>query len=413
MTIWIMEPRDPLLVRDGRPFGADPGARAASLSFPFPSTIAGGIRARAGLDELGIFKYTKDDEKELDHLKLLSIRGPLLVQLTGNDEDIAPGQWLIRAPRDALLLPSTSTEADKQTTRIQQLLPLQLPEGAQTDMGTPEWLVGQPMSDEQSKPPQGIPSYWYWKTFETWLLNPSAFSQEEQRLSDVGLRGLEREQRMHVSIEADKEIAKDGMLFETSSLEFTMPGSGKQRLRNAQRLALAIAADDNDYAIRAGLTGFGGERRIVTWRKSSAKLPTCPAQLVQTMLSGKKQKYCRLILLTPACFKKGYLPTWLYTEMAGYGIKANIQAVAIDRAQVVSGWDLALKRPKPSRRLALAGTVFFLTLEGSDAAMSAWGEHLWMQCISDDEQDRRDGFGLAVLGTWSGQPRAMEKEAGV
>jgi CRISPR-associated protein Cmr3 len=49
MTVWIMEPHDPLLVRDGRPFGSNPGARARSLLFPFPSTIAGGMRTRAGL----------------------------------------------------------------------------------------------------------------------------------------------------------------------------------------------------------------------------------------------------------------------------------------------------------------------------------------------------------------------------
>ncbi len=215
---------------------------------------------------------------------------------------------------------------------------------------------------------------------------------------------------MHVSIEADKEIAKDGMLFETSSLEFTTPGFGKQRLRNARRLALAVDVDDNDYAIRAGLTGFGGERRIITWRKSSAELPTYPANLVQTIINNNK--HCRLILLTPACFEKGYLPTWLHTEIAKYGIKANIQAIAVDRPQVVSGWDLALKKPKPSKRLAPAGTVFFLALEGSNAAISEWIEHIWMQCISDNEQDRRDGFGLAVLGTWSGQPVAMQKEPG-
>ena len=38
MTIWLVEPRDPLIVREGRPFGPDPGAWATSLPFPFPST---------------------------------------------------------------------------------------------------------------------------------------------------------------------------------------------------------------------------------------------------------------------------------------------------------------------------------------------------------------------------------------
>jgi len=37
----LIEPRDPLIVRDGRPFTNSPGARAKSLPFPLPQTLAG------------------------------------------------------------------------------------------------------------------------------------------------------------------------------------------------------------------------------------------------------------------------------------------------------------------------------------------------------------------------------------
>src|SRR6266446_9986611 len=83
MAIWIIEPRDPLIVRDGRPFGPDPGARATSLPFPFPSTTTGGVRTRAGLNDRGIFDLAG---KQLEDLKQLSVRGPLLVQLTRSEE---------------------------------------------------------------------------------------------------------------------------------------------------------------------------------------------------------------------------------------------------------------------------------------------------------------------------------------
>lgn len=408
MTIWIIEPRDPLIVRDGRPFGPDPGARATSLPFPFPSTIAGGVRTRAGLNEDGIFKYTRDDKKELEHLKRLRVRGPLLVQLTSDGGDIASDKWLVPTPRDALLLPPKLTVAGEPTTLIQQLVPLELPEGAHTDIGKQELLlVGQQVGNEQSKPLQRTPSHWYWSTFETWLLNPSAFVGKEKPLSELGLHGPEREQRLHVSIDADKEVARDGMLFETSGLEFTAPGKEGQRLKDAQRLALAVAADDSGYTIHAGFASFGGERRIVTWRKSSADLPSYPPELGQTIITNKA---CRVFLLTPACFDEGWHPRWLLTEAAKYSVTASLKAIAIQRPQVVSGWDLVLRMPKPSRRLAPAGTVLFLSLDGSDAAISNWISNMWMQCISDDQQSRTDGFGLAVLGVWSGQPKAMQKE---
>src|SRR5438874_9559555 len=86
MTVWIIEPRDPLIVRDGRPFGPDPSARAVSLAFPFPSTITGGIRTRDGLKN-GVF-----DRSQIERVKKIKARGPLLVQLAQNSDTIE--EWL-------------------------------------------------------------------------------------------------------------------------------------------------------------------------------------------------------------------------------------------------------------------------------------------------------------------------------
>jgi CRISPR-associated protein Cmr3 len=415
MAIWIIEPHDPLIVRDGRPFGPDPGARASSLPFPFPSTTAGGVRTRAALDDNGFFKFTDDQnqpevQKQLNRLKQLPVRGPLLVQLTVDGRDIASDQWLVPAPRDALLFPTGPAATGKPSALLQQLVPLQLPEHAQTDFDQQGlMLVGQSSYDER-KPLNEAPHYWYWKTFQTWLRNPSSLNGTVQRLAELGQIGPLREQRLHVSIDADKEVAKDGMLFETSGLEFTTPGKGGQRLKGAQRLALAIVVDDSEQFIpRAGLAGFGGERRIVSWHKSSADLPSCPSELEQTIITNKA---CRLFLLTPAYFEEGYRPTWLLTEAANHGVTVRLKAIAIQRPQVASGWDLALRKPKPSRRLALAGTVLFLSLEGTDTAISNWIKNMWIQCISDNDENgqaRNDGFGLAVFGIWSGQAVAMRK----
>ena len=75
MSIWIIEPRDPLIVRDGRPFGPNPGARAKSLPFPFPSTTTGGIRTKAGLEN-GVF-----DKNKIAEVRNIAVRGPVLVEL--------------------------------------------------------------------------------------------------------------------------------------------------------------------------------------------------------------------------------------------------------------------------------------------------------------------------------------------
>lgn len=416
MEIWLIEPHDPLIVRDGKPFGPNSGARASTLSFPFPSTTTGGIRARAGINDDGIF-----DTSQISRVKAIKVRGPLLVQLSDNGNGITVNDWLVPAPADALLK-KTSNDKDG---LIKQLVPSQTQQfanGAETDFDSKGedalMLVGLPENaDNLDKPHKNPPLYWYWNIFENWLLNPSRYANGEIALSRLGHKGPERERRLHVSIDSERRAAKEGALFETSGLEFTHAGERQQRLSEAQRLALAIiVGEDNDTqnTVRGGTTGFAGERRIVTWRKSNSTLPPCNEKLKEAI---KTQKACRLFLLTPAYFKKGYRPTWLLGPK--YGVQPKLEAIAIQRPQVVSGWDLEKGKPKPTRRLAPAGTVLFLTLEGTPEAIEMWFDNIWMHCISDDEdnkensdnpeQYRNDGFGLAVLGTWTTESEEIQE----
>jgi CRISPR-associated protein Cmr3 len=420
MTIWLVEPRDPLIAREGRPFGPDAGASATSLPFPFPSTLAGGVRSRSAIDENGIFQYERDDQmspealqvrkEHLEALKKIRIRGPLLVQLPNESNDLAPDDdaWLVPMPNDAQVVKAAS----KETVLLRRLVPLTLPPDAQTDFVQNDLLlVGQESTTHSGprKPLSHRLRYWYWNQFQTWLIDPASLEKKDDlHLSSLGYGDLERDYRLHVSMDSEREMGKDGLLFGTSGLEFTHPGDNEQRLHGARRLALALDVEDADHGttLLPGVASLAGERRIVTWRPSTQRFPICPVSIKDAI---KRDGSCRLVLLTPASFTKGYYPAWLHTTHAqASGVTMKPLAIAVRRPQVVSGWDLAVGRPKPSRRLAPAGTVFFLSVQGDEAALDAWIEHTWMQCISDDDQDRRDGFGLAVLGTWSGQPVAMQ-----
>jgi len=91
MKTWLIEPRDPVIFRDGRPFNASAGARAKTLSFPFPSTLVGAARTLAGRDKNGHF-----DTSQIDALLSQEMEGPLLVELSerGGVKD-----WLFPSPR--------------------------------------------------------------------------------------------------------------------------------------------------------------------------------------------------------------------------------------------------------------------------------------------------------------------------
>ncbi len=391
---WIIEPHDPLIVRDGRPFGPDSSARAISLSFPFPSTTTGGVRSRAGLKSDGTFNLS-----QIERVKKIKVRGPLLVQLSQSGEHIE--KWLVPAPADALLL----EWGKKDHVWRKPLIPLTVYQGAEfnsTHDGTALMLVG-PVRPNLRKPSIEAPPYWHWNAFEQWLLDPA---EGEQSLAVLGHRGPLHEHRLHVSMNPETLTAKTGALFETSGLEFVSPGEDLEtRLRNAQRLALAVIVDRKEAAtLRSGLASLGGERRMVTWRSGDRNPPDCPPKLRKQIA---KDRACRVVLLTPACFKAGYRPTWLLEPREG--VEPTLQAIAIQHPQVVSGWDLEHGRPKPTRRLAPAGTVFFLSLKGEGEAIEKWVKGLWMHCISDDVEDRNDGFGMAVFGSWLGEPQVMEE----
>jgi len=393
MESWIIEPCEPLIVRDGRPFDPRPGAVASTLPFPFPSTTAGAARSQAGKKK-GIFHVARQD---LPKLKKLQVRGPLLVW---HDSDT--WKLLVPAPADAFLLEKNDILS------CTQQVPLTPFAGGlfEPSAGHPELALVGPATYRACKPAPDQPAFWYWDTFRTWLSRPEAISTNLQR-GELGLLPLQQEQRTHVAMEPGLKVGREGALFTTRGLEFSNHpyGSSKKSLNTVLRLALWLEVQPETTTfspIQEGLACMGGERRVVHWRKSSTPFPACPDMLAEQISSCG---FCRLILLTPACFQQGYLPD--LTTWADTNIQPALHAILMQRPQIVSGWDLDTQAAKATRRLAPAGSVFFLELPGSPDQRLTWITHIWGRCVSDQEQDRLDGFGLAVLGNWDGLSQDM------
>ncbi len=391
MKTWIIEPRDPLIARDGRPFTADPGARAKSMPFPFPSTTTGTMRTRYGY---GKPDFTGFDEKLIEEVRKIQAQGPLLVELDskGEIED-----WLLHAPADAVLF-----EAGAKQAHIKQLVAPPLSEGMYTDLPDDLRPVCFASDDaiNKRKPQKDAPQFWKREKFFDWLRNPR--DQQSVELDQLGHSGPVAESRVHVRIDPDTQSTEEGFLYQTSGLEFTRRINGK-----TLRLALAVRTSVDALAGQAPL---GGEQRLCHWRTSDKHLPlTCPNEIRQAI---KDNKACRVALLTPAHFRAGSRPDWLL--QARHGVTPGLFAAAVRRPQVVSGWDYEIRKPKPTRRLAPAGSVFFLKLDGDEQKIDQWIDAVWMNCVSDDDengnpdQTRLDGFGLAALGVWSGEGKEME-----
>ncbi len=358
----LIEPRDPLIVRDGRPFTNSPGARARSLPFPLPQTLAGAYRTRRALLE-GLPLPERAEE-----VLGWGLRGPLLAE-----EGKEGWRLLVPRPLDALKLGEA----------VYPLRPLELPQGAGTNL--PEGLapVGLPSPALKEKP-TSLPAFWYWESFLKWLLQdaPEGFSPE-------GHGGPTPELRTHVALDPGAQTAREGFLFQTSGLEF---------VREKRRLALALWPEGPEPE---GVFPLGGERRLAFWQRGGPGVPPLPGELVEGLV---RFRGARLVFLTPAFLEGAYLP-----KDGAFG-GARVVAAVVGRPLAVSGWDLKGGKPKPSRRAVPAGSVYFLRFpEGwGEGEVRAWAERAWFQNLSDGEQDRRDGFGLAVLGVWEGKLRRWE-----
>lgn len=360
------------MVRDGRPNQGR--SESATLAFPWPGTVAGVLRTRIGSDDEGRFVAT-----DLDALRAIALRGPLLTDGT---------TVFVPAPRDAFALRGRGDT-------LFALEPLDDLGEARFDQDAPAVPVGFP----KGKVPEGkadtLPAWWAWKVFERWLLAPASLPRKD--LEANSLRTLVRERRVHVKLTADG-VAEDAMLFETEGLRF-LRVSHEHPLAKAHELGLFVEAAEVP-SLRTGFGAFAGERRLVQWEAARCTLPTMPDELRQHLSQPKSSVRVRVFLLTPACFAHGSQPSWADGTPLGprEGVKATPVTAIVPRPETVSGWDFAKRQPKGTRRLVAAGSVFWLDLAGSPEARLAWAEGVWMHNVSDDLQDRRDGYGLAALG---------------
>lgn len=359
---YLLRPHDPLLVRDGRPFTA--GGFAQSLPFVMPTTLSGLMRTTAG--QGGDF-----GPEQIRRLLELELRGPLLC-------DPERRTLFFPAPKDAVVFGNEGRDGSPR-----RLSPACPTPDILTDL--PEDLMPLTLSGEHAgKAFADAPPFWTQEAFYAWLSG-----KEVGALS--GLKLL-YDRRIHVAVNPAEGTAEDGQLFGTSGLDF--------QCSDGSPLALLFCSDAQ---LPAGMVPFGGERRLSLLTPCDWNLPAAPTDVLGDIARTGR---ARVFLLTPAMFEQGWKPSWLLKQ-APFDI--TLKAAAVGRPDVVSGWDFEKGRPKPTRRLAPAGSVYFLELGGTEGERYTWAKELWLSTVSDEAQDRRDGLGLAALGLWPESGQGEEK----
>lgn len=416
---------DPIIARDGRPFGIGQGIRMRSLDWPYPSVLAGSLRTmlgkmNGGFSGEGVNNLLKD---------LLDIRiaGPLPLRDT---------QLYLPIPKDVL-----AKKNGKKTEAI-PLRPAKLRDGEVCDFPNSRLLPAMIPEknddrDDDNFKPENLPAFWSMKKMTEWLINPmgSNFilcrdSKEKGDDQDNGCNGKEktefwdndpdfldspeRDERIHTGIDAKTGAAavEEGLLFMSAGLDMSTTEKG-----GSIRLAARIEADNAFKEIIGKLNEihpFGGERRIVHWSRADEPIGwKCPPE-IPSKLEGLKSGKIRMVLTTPAIFLKGWLPGWLDSETlegippgAKDNQKLKLVSACTDRWKPISGWSAEAKSrgPKAIRRMVPAGSVYFFEAESAEAAHDLAKSH-WLESVCDVEQDRKDGFGLVVWGVWEEAKKA-------
>lgn len=390
---------DPIVARDGRPFGEGTSNRMRGLPWPLPSAVAGSARRAIVVGRpQGDF-----DEDTIQQLLQIDVVGLF---------PVVEGKTLyLPAPKNCIW------EFDnlKNVDRLHRALPQQLNDGEGCDLPNglrPVMLDGHDGDDFK---PKTTPTWWPVAALAKWLTGVEIRSGRELFQNGLFLNGAVRSERDRIAIDPERGSAAEGQLFSVTDLTVShLPifqnssgyadgASGATLNGKLQPVTLTCRMRSHDWTDRvAVLHPLGGNRRLAHWETQPeyASLWSCP-ETVRTRLTNSR-RVC-LMLATPGLFQHGSMPGWL-NNMQGCppgasGLTLKLVGILNDRWKALSrfSWDWRNPGPLPLRRMVPAGAMYFFEVTSGDPAVLS---ECWLESVADEEQDRRDGFGLAVWGIW-------------
>jgi CRISPR-associated protein Cmr3 len=395
MTTYVtMRPVDVLHLRGNRLF-AEAGHGAAVMP-PWPSVFAGALRTRmlvdlgvdpadfargvcgaprareivgGGPDALGSFRVCG-----------VSLVGPppAVLRQENGPHTASPTTTYHPLPADLVVLP----ESDPSKLRVERLEPV--PVSALGAMGSYQ-LAAAPVlrSASREKPVGGC-----WVTGEglrLYLDGQSVLPSQVVRSSTL----WGGDSRLGIALSTEARTAREGLLYTTDAVA----------LRPGVAFLVGVAGADGAVPT-TGLARLGGDGR-------GAEIAPWTHQVAAPVSLGRR---FRMILSTPGFFRGGWLPPGVTRQgddlvLEWAGLRARLMAAAVPRSEVVSGWDVARRQPKPAVRVVPAGAVYwFERLEGDPKILGKLeSEGLWPlfgEPAPGEQARRAEGFNNVWFGAW-------------
>jgi len=418
----VLAPRDGLTVKDARGFNVAGGDHARGHHWPPPSTLAGAARTAVGLaNGFSTTPNASGKKKWRRLLDTVTIRALPLVRDLGTEF----GGWTALWPCPSDMLGMAPKRVGR-PLRVDHLRPVAAREdgcargswatGDATDATAEDraleglWYA-QPSTREK---PRETPPFITDRDMLLWLGAPESLKE----LKD-GVGAVPRFD-MRVSIDSKRATAKQSHLFGLETYELLLPGrkANARLARSTRELAIGMEVTIADEALNAEprrVWRLGGESRLAIADCVDDKFIRCPERALEPLID---QKQFRVICVSAAHFRTGWRPDWLEPVesaegwvyqgvMPALGRRVVLRAALVSRSIPMSGWDMAKRGPKPSRRLVPPGSVYHFELQDNCGLTKEELSKLWLgQLGATTQQDSRDGYGLFIPGVSSVRDQA-------
>jgi len=368
----FLEPNDVLMFRDGRPFAGGDDHFARGIFPPSPATIYGALRSHILSVRSGKFDTFKNEPAKIpkditDEIGSTMALGSLeITQFFVAKNDEGHIQRYFPMPIDI------AREKGKEDCKFYILSP---------DSSINDIVL--------TNMPSGLQHLWF--ATEKALETAAGFLSEDAMMAYLSDNVPEKiikteeiyktEERTGIRKSRQTRSVHEGGLY---SVEY---------FRMKEGFGFAIEVEGTVQLPDSGIMRLGGDHRSARYFKSSWK--GMDTKIIKDRIS--KDKHFKLVLLTPAIFKNGWLPGSIDSNTFKgeiNGIKVKMTGACVGKPIGIGGFDMAKGMPKGMKKAVPAGSVYYFELVNSD--VDNLFERLWLKTISDERA--QEGFGITLIG---------------
>lgn len=374
----FITPNDPLFFRDGRPFDAGGDNTARLLFPPLPSTFYGAIRGTILGQQGTNFSEFKRGNKWDNKFDSIDPKGSCSLKISDWGLATKKGRKIIRyypIPRDIVKLKGNECLAYRKLTpgknefRLNEKIKLKCLENDSLSKIT-QFAFGEAEGFITEK---GLKDYLTKDIIDKKEIINSAdlFLPEPRVIIEKNVQSNTSEEHKIATVEFAKLNMEEGTGF---VIEINSP------LLNTDKNSLRIMR-------------IGGEGKTAYYE--------CIDFTTEFPKPNLNKKF-KVILLTPAVFKDGWIPDGInkdsFKGVIG-GVNVTLSTAAVGRFTPVGGWDIVKGQAKILRRGVPAGSVYFFEAD-SEVNSDELLNKLNFKSILGDLSFGKEGLGLSIIGGW-------------